>query len=114
MQYNLLQQPISHDFVPYGSHCEWCGKEAVEQLTALGGLHHNQSGRFCPSCGRAFMKQVHAHTASSVVLGVEAMQELSSFYPLDSYQKTLRLVNAIPDEEILVTGNQSLWLCRLH
>jgi len=41
MPYTLSHHPVSHDRVPAGSRCEWCGNEAVEQLTVLGGPHHN-------------------------------------------------------------------------
>jgi len=111
MQNNMFQQPISHDFVPLGSHCEWCEKEAVEHLTALGGRHHNQSGRFCASCARAFIQQVRNDVASPVALGRNTIQELASFYPLASEQ---RLASDLPDGEILVASKQSLWLCRLN
>jgi len=58
MQYNIFYQAVSRDFVPHGRCCEWCGQPAVQQLTALGGLHHNQSGCFCLACGKAFIRAV--------------------------------------------------------
>ena len=57
---NDFRQPISVDFAPQGSLCEWCGKPAVHQLTALGGKHHNEGGLFCRSCGEEFARTVAA------------------------------------------------------
>jgi hypothetical protein len=34
---NEFRQPVSIDFAPAGSVCEWCGKPAVQALTVLGG-----------------------------------------------------------------------------
>lgn len=45
---------ISTDLVPPGRRCEWCGKLAEHQLTAMGGQHHNQGGFFCAGCGQEF------------------------------------------------------------
>jgi hypothetical protein len=55
---NEFQRPVSVDFAPQGSHCEWCGKPAERQLTAVGGSHHNESGAFCRPCGEQFTKGV--------------------------------------------------------
>ena len=52
---NEFRQPLSIDDAPQGSVCEWCGKPAKHQLTALGGKNHNQSGLFCSTCGEAFV-----------------------------------------------------------
>jgi hypothetical protein len=41
-----FRQPVSIDHAPPTRHCEWCGKPAVYQLTALGGVHHNEAGFF--------------------------------------------------------------------
>jgi hypothetical protein len=68
MQYNTFYQPVSRDFVPQGRRCEWCGQPAVQQLTALGGLHHNQSGCFCLACGKAFTRIVNKPMVYPVVL----------------------------------------------
>lgn len=57
--YEFLR-PVSVDFVPSGSVCEWCGQPAEKQLIAIGGIHHNRSGRFCHSCGEQFMRIVNA------------------------------------------------------
>ncbi|TMC23708.1 MAG: hypothetical protein E6J34_02020 [Chloroflexi bacterium] len=108
MQHDLFQQPVSHDFAVQGSHCEWCGKQAVQHLTALGGPHHNQSGNFCLSCATAFIRRVHSHIASPVASGMQASRELDSFCLLASDQKNLQLVNELPVKEILAGCNQSL------
>jgi hypothetical protein len=48
---NEFRRPVSIDFAPEGSVCEWCGKPAVYQITAIGGIHHNEQGLFCSKCG---------------------------------------------------------------
>ena len=58
MAQNEFMQSVSVDGVPRGSRCEWCGKPAVVQLTAIGGLSHNESGLFCRSCGEEFKRAV--------------------------------------------------------
>ena len=58
MSQNEFMQPVSVDGVPHGSRCEWCGKPAEVQLTAIGGLSHNESGLFCRSCGEEFKRAV--------------------------------------------------------
>jgi hypothetical protein len=58
MSYNEFRRPISVDSVPRGSRCEWCGKPAEVQLTAIGGIAHNESGLFCRSCGEDFSRAV--------------------------------------------------------
>lgn len=63
---NEFRQPISVDQAPAGSLCEWCGKPAVQQLTALGGLSHNEGGFFCRSCGEEFARTV-ADSLSRVI-----------------------------------------------
>ena len=57
-----FRQPVTIDVAPAGEICEWCGKPAVHQLTALGGMHHNEGGFFCCQCSQAFVRAV----ASSV------------------------------------------------
>jgi hypothetical protein len=52
---NEFRQPLSIDEAPEGSVCEWCGKPARHQFTALGGKFHNESGLFCRTCGEAFV-----------------------------------------------------------
>jgi len=47
-------QPISVDRASEGHLCEWCNKIAVQQLTAIGGVHLNQAGWFCEECGDEF------------------------------------------------------------
>ena len=44
MKYNEFHRPVSVDFAPRGSACEWCGQPAERQLTAIGGTFHNESG----------------------------------------------------------------------
>jgi len=58
MSENEFRRPISVDGVPRGSLCEWCRKPAEVQLTAIGGLSHNDSGLFCRSCGEEFTRAV--------------------------------------------------------
>ena len=58
MSYNEFRRPVSVDFAPRGSLCEWCGKPAEKQLTAIGGSYHNESGLFCRSCGEEFTRAV--------------------------------------------------------
>jgi hypothetical protein len=55
---NEFRRPISVDFAPRGSSCEWCGKAAEKQLTAIGGKYHNESGLFCRECGEKFAEAV--------------------------------------------------------
>jgi len=63
MHANEFYRPISADRVPSGKTCEWCGKPAEQQLTAIGGSHHNESGAFCHSCGEQF-SQVVIHASA--------------------------------------------------
>lgn len=58
MSNNEFRRPVSVDFAPRGSVCEWCGKPAELQLTAIGGNSHNESGLFCRPCGEDFSKAV--------------------------------------------------------
>jgi protein-arginine kinase activator protein McsA len=58
MSENEFRQPISIDFAPSGSVCEWCGKPATQQLTAIGGRSHNEGGYFCGTCGAEFARTV--------------------------------------------------------
>src|SRR5258708_35001712 len=58
MQTNEFRRPVSADSVSPGSRCEWCGKAAEQQLTAIGGSHHNESGMFCRPCGEKFTEAV--------------------------------------------------------
>lgn len=58
MSSNEFRGPVSVDDAPAGSHCEWCGKPAIYQLMAIGGKHHNESGRFCRECGEEFIRAV--------------------------------------------------------
>ena len=58
MSYNEFRRPVSVDFAPRGSLCEWCGKPPERQLTAIGGSYHNESGLFCRSCGEEFTRAV--------------------------------------------------------
>ena len=53
-----LRQPVSIDFAPGGSVCEWCGKPALQTLTVIGGLGQNESGYFCSGCGKEFIRVV--------------------------------------------------------
>ena len=67
MKYDEFHRPISADFAPLGSVCEWCGEPAERQLTAIGGSHHNQGGVFCRACGERFLETVvHAAQIASM------------------------------------------------
>jgi hypothetical protein len=55
---NEFSQSVSIDFAPKGSLCEWCGKLAVLQVTAIGGKSHNEGGFFCQMCGEIFIQDV--------------------------------------------------------
>jgi transposase-like protein len=55
---NEFRQPVSIDFAPAGSVCEWCGKPAMQEVTVLGGRGHNDSGYFCSACGKEFIRLV--------------------------------------------------------
>ena len=54
MSNNEFRRPVSVDSAPRGSRCEWCGNPAEQQLTAIGGNFHNESGLFCRDCGEKF------------------------------------------------------------
>jgi hypothetical protein len=56
---NEFWRQISVDFAPQGSVCSCCGKPAERQITAIGGLFHNQRGLFCRSCGDQFSQHMH-------------------------------------------------------
>jgi hypothetical protein len=56
MRTNEFSYAVSIDMAPRESLCEWCGKPATQQITALGGLHHNQGARFCVTCGLEFIR----------------------------------------------------------
>lgn len=58
MSENEFRQPVSIDFAPRGSVCEWCGKPATQQLTAIGGKSHNEGGYFCDTCAAEFVRTV--------------------------------------------------------
>ena len=58
MQYNEFHRPVSVDFAPHGSLCEWCKQPAEKQLTAIGGSYHNEGGRFCRPCGEQFAQVI--------------------------------------------------------
>lgn len=70
MSNNEFRRPVSVDAAPRGSFCEWCRKPADVQLTAIGGIAHNESGLFCRSCGEEFTRAVI--NASSMSASVDA------------------------------------------
>lgn len=73
MATNEFHRPFSVDFAPRNSSCEWCGKPAEKQLTAIGGSYHNESGIFCRPCGEKFSQVVVASTqVVTTALRVEA------------------------------------------
>ena len=63
MAEHAFRRSVSSDSAPRGSLCEWCGKPAVSQLTAIGGFSHNDSGLFCRECGERF-----SHTVSQAAV----------------------------------------------
>ncbi len=66
MQLNEFHRPFSVDFAPQGSLCEWCGKPAERQLTAIGGAFHNEGGLFCSDCGEEFTQGIVASLKAPV------------------------------------------------
>jgi hypothetical protein len=58
MSSNEFNQPISYDFAPHGSVCEWCGKPAEQQITVIGGKFHNDEGFYCLKCGKDYVREV--------------------------------------------------------
>ena len=76
MPINEFRRPVSVDFAPQGSSCEWCGKPAVRQLTAIGGSYHNESGIFCRPCGEKF---------SQAVMNAATLQASTVARHLDTY-----------------------------
>ena len=77
MSNNEFFRFVSIDFAPYDSVCEWCGRPAEEQLTAIGGKHHNEVGLFCHACGKEFILMVKGERATvapellEVLLGLD-------------------------------------------
>ncbi len=69
---------IATDFAPHGSLCEWCGKSATQQLTALGGPRHNESGFFCSSCGEVFARAVAESLRDGAVSEANTIKHVSS------------------------------------
>jgi hypothetical protein len=65
MSINEFLRPISVDSAPRGSRCEWCGNLAEQQLTAIGGISHNEGGLFCHPCGEKFSLAVIANAAQN-------------------------------------------------
>lgn len=65
MRTNEFSCSVSIDMAPRDSRCEWCGKPATQQITALGGLHHNQSALLCAGCGLEFVRVVIEATTRS-------------------------------------------------
>ena len=63
MSLNEFRLPISVDSAPRGSRCEWCGQPAEQQLTAIGGIYHNEGGLFCRPCGEQFSLAVVTNSA---------------------------------------------------
>ncbi len=71
MTHNEFDQPVSVDFAPHGSVCEWCGQAAEQQLTVIGGSMHNEGGYFCRSCGEKFVQAVIQKLQSSAQASAE-------------------------------------------
>lgn len=55
---NEFRHPVSIDFAPADSVCQWCGKPAVQALTVLGGRGHDERGYFCRVCSKEFIRVV--------------------------------------------------------
>ena len=47
---NEFRRPVCIDGAPQGKVCEWCGKPAIYQITAIGGRVHNDEGFYCSEC----------------------------------------------------------------
>ena len=67
-----FRQPVTIDVAPAGEICEWCGKPAIHQLTALGGKHHNKGGFFCLRCGEDFVRAIASSVSREVTTEAEA------------------------------------------
>lgn len=76
MSKNEFLRPISVDSAPRGSLCEWCGKPAEQQLTAIGGISHNEGGLFCRSCGEEFSLAVIANSVPKIAATDTSMHSL--------------------------------------
>ena len=76
MPNNEFRRPVSVDSAPRGSRCEWCGKPATQQLTAIGGINHNESGLFCLPCGEKFSLAVIANSAPNIATTDTSMHSL--------------------------------------
>ncbi|HEY4034872.1 MAG TPA: hypothetical protein VGL94_13000 [Ktedonobacteraceae bacterium] len=66
MRDNEFNRPVSTDSTPDGKSCEWCDRLAEQQLTAIGGTHHNESGFFCHPCGEQFTQSVQKSSDTSL------------------------------------------------
>jgi hypothetical protein len=73
MPTNEFSRPVSVDFAPRGSLCEWCGNPAERQLTAVGGSFHNETGVFCRPCGEKFSQTV----ANASITSSTSVKELA-------------------------------------
>lgn len=74
MPSNEFNRPVSVDFAPQGSLCEWCGNLAERQITAIGGSFHNKSGLFCRSCGDKFAENIaNAVTPTTIPVKIAQM-----------------------------------------
>lgn len=78
MLHTNFDNSIVTDFAPHGSLCQWCGKPAVQQLTALGGLRHNESGFFCSLCGEEFARAVAGPPRDGAVSEASTIRHVSS------------------------------------
>ena len=77
MLHTNFDSSIVTDFAPHGSLCEWCGKPAVQQLTAIGGPNHNEGGFFCSSCGEEFARAVAESRSEGAVSEASSIQQVS-------------------------------------
>jgi hypothetical protein len=79
---NEFRQPVSIDFAPAGSVCEWCGKPAAQALIVLGGRSHNDGGYFCSVCGKEFIMKFPHLSVKVVVKAATACPHLAKPRPI--------------------------------
>ena len=84
---NAFSQSISVDRAPEGHLCDWCCKLAVHQLTAIGGLYHNQGGFFCQECGDEFAHAV-AEAMNSITADTQNTSPDAATTHLSGFTKT--------------------------
>jgi hypothetical protein len=96
MANNEFSQIVSVDFAPHESLCEWCGKPAVQQLTAMGGKYHNEGGFFCLACGEEFTRTVRG--SSDDGQGSQRRQKRLQASPEKKYGSTNLPIGRLPSQ----------------